>query len=105
MPIASYDDAASQFLANVDYDVTGDAGKAALFVAACRSLLLFPSKSGRDGQDSEFDLVRVENLMVQAQQFLAANGTPTESQLLNNPSVLHADFSTFHNYRTDRVRP
>lgn len=81
-----------------DYDVTNDVEKAKRRVAALRRKLDLPSSSGGAGRSIEFAMQTIENQLQQVLQWLAVNDTQTEAQQLNNPSVVHADFSTFRGY-------
>lgn len=94
----TFDEAQAELLATCDYDVEGDVAKAKRFVAAARAMLFFTSSSGQDGATQSFDMERIENMLRQALAFVAANATPSEAQQLANPSVTHADFSTFRGY-------
>ena len=95
----TFDDAQAELVATCDYDVEGDVAKAKRFVAAARAMLFFASSSGQAGATQAFDMQRIEGQLKQALAFVDANGSPTEAQQLANPSVTHADFSTFRGYQ------
>lgn len=84
--------------ATADYDVENDVAKAKRRVAALRRKLDFPSTMGRDQQSMQFAMQVIENQLNQALQFVQASVVPSEAQRLANPSVVHADFSTFRGY-------
>jgi hypothetical protein len=100
----SFSDAQAQLLANADYDVAGDLDKARAYVGAARSLIAFSSSAMRDGTSVQFDMGALSKLMNQALRWIEANSTPSDAQLLANPSVVHADFSGLNGY-TDRWPP
>lgn len=81
-----------------DYDVCYDADKARRRVAALRRKLDFPQASGFEGYSMQFAMQAIENQLQQALAWLSANDTPSDARLLRNPSVTHADFSTFRGY-------
>jgi len=81
--------------ATSDYDTTRDAAKARRYVAAIRRRLHMAASSGRDGQTLQFNVQVLESELRAALAWLRANDSPTEQQRLNNPSVTHADFTTF----------
>lgn len=80
------------------YDVDGDVSLAKRRVAALRRKLDFPQSTGRGEQNIAFALQITQDELNKALAFIAANATPTDAQLLQNPSVLHTDFSTFRGY-------
>jgi len=88
----------AELAATADYDVENDFSKAKRRVAALRRKLDLPQATGRGEQNVAFYLQATENQLQQALSFVAANRTPTDAQLQANPSVLHADFSTFRGY-------
>ena len=81
--------------ATADYDVEYDISKAKRRVAALRRKLDFPMSSGQGDQQMAFQMQVIENQLNQALAFVRANETPSDAQRLANPSVTHADFSTF----------
>ena len=85
----------AELAATADYDVENDVAKAKRRVAALRRKLDFPASMGRDQQSMQFAVQTIENQLNQALQFVQASVSPSEAQQLANPSVLHADFSTF----------
>lgn len=89
----------AELAATADYDVAGDVAKAKRRVAALRRKLDFPSQMGRDSQTMQFAMQAIENQIAQALAFVQANQEVSEADRLRNPSVLHADFSTFRGYR------
>src|SRR5688572_216524 len=88
----------AELAATADYDVENDVGKAKRRVAALRRKLDFPSSMGRDQQSMQFAAQTIENQLNQALQFVQASVSPSDAQRLANPSVVHADFSTFRGY-------
>lgn len=88
----------TELAATCDYDVERDVAKAKRRVAALRRKLDFASSSSRDGQSLAFQQQIIQEQLNQALAFVVANETTTEAQRLANPSVLHADFSTFGPY-------
>ncbi|MGD9720553.1 MAG: hypothetical protein AB7E98_05950 [Pirellulales bacterium] len=78
-----------------DYDVVFDVSKAKRRVAALRRKLDFPQSSGRGEQNVAFAIAAIENQLQQVLAWIAANDTPSDSQRLANPDVVHADFSNF----------
>jgi len=88
----------AELAATADYDVEIDVSKAKRRVAALRRKLDFPASMGRDQQSMQFSMQAIENQIAQALAFVQANQALSESQRLANPSVLHADFSTFRGY-------
>jgi hypothetical protein len=88
----------AELAATADYDVENDVAKAKRRVAALRRKLDFPSSMGRDQQTMQFAVQTIENQLNQALQFIQASASPSEAQRLVNPSVVHADFSTFRGY-------
>lgn len=88
----------AELAATADYDVEIDVAKAKRHVVALRSKLRFPSSTGRGEQNMAFTMQTIENQLQQVLNWLAVNMPQTDAQRLNNPSVLHADFSTFRGY-------
>lgn len=88
----------AELAATADYDVENDVAKAKRRVAALRRKLDFPSSMGRDQQSMQFAVQTIENQLNQALKFVQASVSPSEAQRLANPSVVHADFSTFRGY-------
>lgn len=88
----------AELAATADYDVENDVAKAKRRVAALRRKLDFPQSMGRDQQSMQFAMQAIESQLQQALAFVQANVSPSEAQQLANPSVLHADFSTFRGY-------
>lgn len=87
-----------ELAATADYDVAGDVSKAKRRVAALRRKLDFPQSVGRNGNVTSFWMQSIERQLDQAIAFVEANQDPTDAQKLANPTVLHADFSTFRGY-------
>ena len=81
-----------------DYDVSYSIDKAKRRVAALRRKLDHPQSTGRGEQSLSFAMQAIENQLQQALTWLAANDEQTEQQLLRNPQVTHADFSTFRGH-------
>ncbi len=81
-----------------DYDVAVDVSKAKRRVAALRRRLDFPQSTGRGEQNIAFAMQAIENQLQQVLAWIAANDTPSDSQRLANPDVVHTDFSTFRGY-------
>ena len=88
----------AELAATADYDVENDVAKAKRRVAALRRKLDFPQSMGRDQQSLQFAVQTIENQLNQALQFVQSSVSPSEAQRLANPSVVHADFSTFRGY-------
>lgn len=88
----------AELAATADYDVERDVSKAKRRVAALRRKLDFPQSTGRGEQNIAFTMQTIENQLQQAIAFVAGNETLTDAQRLANPSVTHADFSTFRGY-------
>jgi hypothetical protein len=91
-------DIEAELAVTADYDVENDVAKAKRRVAALRRKLDFPSSFSRDQQSAQFEMQAIERQLSQALAFVQATVTPSEAQRLANPSVLHADFSTFRGY-------
>lgn len=89
----------AELAATARYDVDGDVDMAKRRVAALRRKLDFPAQAGRSEQSVSFQLNLIENELNRALAFVRANTTPTAAQLTANPSVVHADWSTFGRYR------
>jgi len=64
----------------------------------CDASWTFRHLFARDQQSAQFAVQVIENQLHQALSFIQASVTPTDAQRLANPSVLHADFSTFRGY-------
>lgn len=88
----------SELAATADYDVGGDLDKARRRVAALRRKLDFPQAAAGDSHTMAFYVQAIENQLSQVLAWIGANETPTEAERLANPSVIHADFSTFGKY-------
>lgn len=88
----------AELAATADYDVESDVAKAKRRVAALRRKLDFPSSTGRGEQNMAFMMQTIENQLQQVLNWLAVNSPQSDAQRLNNPSVVHADFSTFRGY-------
>jgi len=88
----------AELVATADYDVENDVAKARRRVPALRCKLQYPSSMGRDQQSMQFAVQTIENQLAQVLAFIQANQPISEGQRLANPSVLHADFSTFRGY-------
>ncbi len=84
--------------ATASYDIDRDVAMAKRRVTALRRKLDFATTSRRDGQSMEFDFAIIQSQLQQALDWIQANETLTDAQRLSNPSVLHADFSTFGPY-------
>jgi hypothetical protein len=72
MPINSLSAAKTQYLANSSYDVNDSASECALFIEACRALLLFlpkRAKNGRLGQEAEYDPALVKDQLAKAERW------------------------------------
>ena len=82
-----------------DYDVTDDADKARRRVVALRRKLDLPQSANKDQESVELAMQTIERQLQQAINWLAANTDTSDTQQLRNPSVVHADFSTFRGYR------
>lgn len=85
--------------ATSDYDTAADTSKCERHIAALRRRLHYAASSGRDGQSVTFNVQVIQAELRAAQAWLAANRDRTEAQRLDNPTVTHADFSTFRGYR------
>lgn len=88
----------AELAVTADYDVEQDVSKAKRRVAALRRKLDFPQSIARGEQNIAFALQILENQMRSALAFVALNTSPSEAQRLANPSVTHADFTTFRGY-------
>lgn len=87
------------------YDVEGDLDKAKRRVKALRRKLDFPQETGSDAHTLAFYQQAIENQLAQVLAWLSAQESPTEAQRLANPSVVHADFSTFRGYAPEVSSP
>jgi predicted ATPase len=96
--LTTYENVEAELAATADYDVAQDADKAKRRIAALRRKLDFAAESSRDGQALKFQQQHIENQLNQALAWLRENGDQTNAQKLANPSVTHADFSTFRGY-------
>lgn len=81
-----------------DFEATEDVDKARRRLTALTRKLDLPEMASKD-QES----VRLAVLEIHAQQqfvrnWIVANSDPSDAQKLRNPSVVHADFSTFRGY-------
>lgn len=82
------------------YDQTGSSEDAWRRIRAIRQKIhLTPQSSGRDGMQITFAIQVLKDEEQQVLAWINANSTPTDAQRLNNPSVTHADFSTFREYQ------
>jgi len=80
------------------YDVDRDVTLAKRRVAALRRKLDFAASSARDGQSLQFQQQIIQDQLNQALAFIGAHETLTDAERLANPSVVHADFTTFGLY-------
>ena len=85
----------AELAATAAYDMENNVVNAKRRVAALRRKLDFPASMGRDQQSMQFAVQTIENQLNQALQFVQASVSPSDAQRLANPSVVHADFSTF----------
>ena len=81
-----------------DYDIAGDVTKGQRRAAALRRKLDFAMSTGRGEQNVAFQMQLVQDQLRQCLAWLAANMDRTDAQLVANPDVSHADFSTFRGY-------
>lgn len=85
----------SELAATAGYDVENDVSLARRRVAALRRKLDFAASSGRDGQNAAFQQQIIQDQLNGVLAWLRANDTTlSQDQLMRDPSVLHADFST-----------
>lgn len=81
------------------YDVNSDVDQAKRRVIALRRKLDLPMSAANESQESvTLAMQTIENQLQQVLNWLAVNNTQSAAQRLNNPSVVHADFSTFRGY-------
>lgn len=81
------------------YDINASISEAQRYAVAMRRKIHFVQSTSNDGQSVQFSIQAFENQLQQCLAWLSANGaTPTDAQLLANPAVTHADFSTFRGY-------
>ncbi|MBL9084199.1 MAG: hypothetical protein JNK76_20535 [Planctomycetales bacterium] len=93
MPITSLTGAKTQYLANSSYDLNASASECALFIEACRALmLLLPKrgKNGRLGQEAEYDPEQVAKQLAKAERWHSANASGAGAG-----SVVKASFETY----------
>lgn len=84
----------------LDYDIESDATKANRRLKALRAKKQEALSSASRGSSSySFDLAQLEKDIQEVMTWINANTTPTDAQRNANPSVTHADFSTFGQYR------
>jgi hypothetical protein len=88
----------AELAATADYLVTKDVEKAKRRAAALERKLDFPEIFGLDGDSTKFALQHTKQLRDEAIAFVRANETRTDADRINNPDVIHADFSTFRGY-------
>lgn len=89
----------AELAATSGYDVEGDVSKAIRHAAALRRRLHFAQSSGRGKMNMAFFMQAIQDQLQQCLAWINANNTSqTDAQRLANPSVTHADFSTFRGY-------
>lgn len=88
----------AELAVTADYHFPVDIAKANRRIAALRRKLDFPMSMARDQQSLQFAMQAIENQIAKTEAFVQANQTLSDAQRLANPSVLHADFSTFRGY-------
>jgi hypothetical protein len=96
--LTTYDQVEAELAATAGYDVDYDVSLAKRRVAALRRKLDFAQQSAQGGQMVAFQMQIIENQLNQVLTWVRANDTPSDAQRLKNPSVTHADFSTFRGY-------
>lgn len=88
----------AELAATAGYDVNDSLSEAKRRVAALRRKLDFAEQSDESGREIRFNHDVVLKQLEQAIAYVRANVELTEEQRLANPSVIHADFSTFGGY-------
>jgi hypothetical protein len=96
--LTTYAGVDAELAATATYDVDYDVSLAKRRVSALRRKLDFASQSSQSGNQVAFQMQIVQDQLNQVLAWLQANGDPSNAQLLKNPSVVHADFSTFRGY-------
>lgn len=92
--LTTYAGVDAELAATATYDTDFDTSLAKRRVAALRRKLDFASQSSQSGNQVAFQMQIVENQLNQVLAWLKANGDPSNAEMLKNPSVTHADFST-----------
>lgn len=96
--LTTYAGVESELAATSSYDVDNDVDMCKRHVAALRRKLHFASSSGRDGVTIQFQHQVLQQQLNQALAWLDNQQSLTEVQRTSNPSVTHADFSSFGQY-------
>jgi hypothetical protein len=80
MPLSTVTAAYTQYLANSSYDLNGSTSEAALFIEACRALLILQpkvSQQGRAGTRHEYDPAVVKDQLAAAVAWHRSSSTST----------------------------
>lgn len=82
-------DIVGEYLDNLSYDLNSSASQCKLFIAACRALLVMhPSNWEQSGSRIQFNAELWSQQLNEAQNWLSANGTGSQS----NGGVSHLSF-------------
>lgn len=93
--LTTYAQVEAELAATAGYDVNESVSEAKRRVAALRRKLDFAEQSDENGRMIRFNQQVVLAQLDQALAFVRANEDRSETQRIQNPTVLHADFSTF----------
>ena len=97
--LVTYVEVEAELAATAAYDVTTDVSLAQRRVAALRRKLDFAEASDENGRKVEFNHIVVQKQLDQVVEWVRNNAVLSDAAKLNDPSVIHADFSMFRSYQ------